>query len=969
MGDSIFSKFFNLFKKTKNNDSSGRESTSERYGISTVKDNPLYDQESVGEKYGTDEGATYINPIFDVVAEQELEKQELPENELPKQELAETATETNEPLPVNQLENIGGLPTRESIKMMADGMNLKTIFLYKHFSKALDALDEYQKIMKEERTISINEIKMKRTGQYNEGRSGLDVHAEAVVEAYQAMGEFIYQADLAINNKDGFFAKRSSNVRKLVPVFANLLVQAYGLLPKLAHLESAVAPYLIETDKETYTFSDIINHKVVAGRSGGLAMRGAEENNGVIMISPEEALEAIKSSREELENTDAKENIDSAKEEVKSKEKEVKSKEKEFNRAKKKYESLKESNDKDAMIKANEDMDDALTELVNARVHRKTAVRDRDKALYDRRVNAYYNMMNLRKEKTEQERMKLRIPVMPVGILKAQRQETVDKAQMEALKNRAEKIADAYIAELRPLMTALDDIAESYEFSGETEREEVHDKQAEYFRLSRLFHRVIQNRNLLKNVIINGIPNDDNSQTQGYRDIVNLNSLNENKLSEAVVWLNQQAQSPEKFARLVDEKGNELQAEKDYHVGGGGTSISILDFHNNRVLRAPKADSKYLSDKEQKTALNGIRDEASGKIAQFLGFNVCAQAEAAGFMAKGNNGENETPVFGGSIMEMAKGTEANYINMLMGQDDGEKMIEQRRGEKFRNVDIMKNGRLIGELMKMDVMDYIIQHEDRHAANFLINLDAGENEAMVTAIDNDMVLGCGHSQAHIGGNKSAEALLGINDRALQDYGIKLQSSFPMMTQDVKDALQNIDLGAFNEMLMPYADRVSRLAAVHRASELKKLAKTVPTCDLTTQEGIEKFVKVAARNSVIDWIKGMSIVEREAKGKRYENVNNSGIGGITSKLIYMVAMAYSRSFSNCIGKNDPRAESVEGILGVMKALGLSKKEAEEILRNNLGYVVDKNVDNIQLITETQFGRTNFAKALARYDELLQ
>lgn len=51
-------------------------------------------------------------------------------------------------------------------------------------------------------------------------------------------------------------------------------------------------------------------------------------------------------------------------------------------------------------------------------------------------------------------------------------------------------------------------------------------------------------------------------------------------------------------------------------------------------------------------------------------------------------------------MEMAKGTEANYFNLLMGLEDEEKMIEQRRGEKFHNVDVMKNGRLIGAFNQM-----------------------------------------------------------------------------------------------------------------------------------------------------------------------------------------------------------------------------------------------------------------------------
>ena len=988
MGESIFSKFFNLFKKTKNNDSSGMESTSDRYGINTAKDNSLYDQESVGERYGTDEGATYVNPIFDAIAEQNLQKQEVPEQELPKQELPEQETAENEvtneavtgtqaeaniapagagnagPLP-NLLENIGGLPTKESIKKMADGLSLRTIFLYKHFSKALDALDKYQNIMKEEHTISVNESAMRRHALYLERTSGIDVHPEAVGEAYRAMGEFIYQADAAIKNMDGFFVKRSGNAKKLAPIFANLLVQAYGLLPKLAHLESAVAPYLIETDKETYTFSEIINHKVVAGRSDGLAMRGLQQNNGAIMISPKDALEAIKSSRDAFEDEDAIAEIKNKEEEIESQEITIKSTEEEFYRAKEKYESLKGSNDIKIIKQANSEMNGALAEFKSAKTRYNSLVKQKNNFASNMRGNAYNSIMNFRKAEMEKVRMKVQIPVMPVGVLKKQRQDiVVDEAQAKTLEHNAEKIADAYIAELRLLMTALDDTAESYEFSGNTERADVHDKQAEHFRMSRLLYRVIQNRNLLKNVIIHGIPENGKTKRQEYQDIINLNSLGNKTLSEAVGQINQQAQNPEKFARLVDEKGKELREEEDYHVGGGATSIAILDFHNQRVLRAPK----NLSKEEQNTALNGIKDEAAGKIAQFLGFNVCAQAEAAGFMGKGEAGEKETSVFGGSIMEMAKGAEANYFNLLMRSEDEEKMIEQRRGEKFYNVDIMKNGRLIGDIMKMDVLDYIIQHEDRHAANFLINLDAGENESMVTAIDNDMILGIDHCDAvRTGGDKSSEALLGINNRAVQTYGVRLEASFPMMPRDIKDSLQNLDLGAFNQMLMPYADRVMRMAAVHRASELKEWAKKVPTCDLSTSEGIEKFIRVAVRNGVTDWVERMAIDECEVGGVRQENDQQLGVTGLSSTLLQMIGMSYSRSFNETSGVSDIRYEKVKDILGIMKALGLSKKEVEEILRNKLGYKVNREIENTQKITETQFERTLFAKYLAEYDEL--
>lgn len=83
--------------------------------------------------------------------------------------------------------------------------------------------------------------------------------------------------------------------------------------------------------------------------------------------------------------------------------------------------------------------------------------------------------------------------------------------------------------------------------------------------------------------------------------------------------------------------------------------------------------------------------------------------------------------------------------------------------------------------------------------------------------------------------------------------------------------------------------------------------------------------------------------------------------------MIGMSYSRTFNKITRVSDTRYEKVKDILGIMKALGMSKKEVEEILRNKLGYMVNRETENIQKITETQFERTLFAKYLAEYDEL--
>ena len=950
MGKSIFRKFLNLFKKTKKNDQDGAESISDRYGINaeTITDNPLYSQESVGDRYGTDEGSVYTNPFFDAIgelelkkqeiSEQELPKQELPENELPEQELPETATQTEaetetetetDPEPEtqssNRLKNIGGMPTRDSIKKMLDVQSLGKLEKHKHFDKAFAALALYQDIMQREHKVVVDEAGMRRCGEYKKDVELAGKGDAAVDEAWLAMSEFICQANLAVKGATGFFAGRSGTVQRLTPVFANLLMQAYGLLPKLSHLESAIAPYLLEMKKvdEEYTLDEVLNHRVTGGRSGGLATRGLEEDSAII-ISPQEALDAIKNKRKrnkkaKKESETAEKKLEEAEKKLEEVEKKLKDREKELNDAPVDKKGLCEKR------------------LNDARNQYKTAVKNRNKAVKDKRAFALGGMNELRSTKTKKARMALTIPTIPDGVLCEEYGEAVSGEQKKLTEKKAEEIATAYITELRLRMTALQDVAESYEFSGETERAGVHDKQAEYFRMSRLLYRVISNKDLLQNIILKGGKNMKKNEDTGYQDMEALQSVAGLNLSAAVKMLNNAAMDEDKYERLADEEGNALQEEEDYHVGGGNTSVSILDFHNQRVLRSPK----NLSKEQQKTALNGIKDEAAGKVSQFLGFNVCAQAEAKGFMAKEKGSDQETPVFGGSIMEMAKGKESSKINLMMRAGDDSKV----KKNQYQNLELVKQGRLLGDFMKMNVLDYIILHGDRNAGNFMINLEAGDNESTVTAIDNDMILGCDNNR-NVGETSSAHALNGVNNNIFMEFGFKLQTAFPMMTKEVKDTLEGLDLQALSDLLMPYADRVSRLAAVHRAAELKEWAKKVPTCDLTTEKGTREYVKIVMERSMTEWVRGMNL--------KYDGE----LENTSSRLLPNMLAQWVVSSSYDLNSKFSYQTTPDYIVKIMNVAGLSKEQIKKIFMENLS---SSDMGDVA-ISEEEFNKSSIAKALS-------
>lgn len=848
MGDSIFSKLLGIFRKPKKKEQGESESISDRYGVNHVVDNSLYDSGSVDDNYGTVEGITYTNPLFDADAEQETAETEASAE----QETAKTKAPDNdvvrEPLP-NLTENIGGLPTVTSIQNMAPGIKLEKESLNKNFSNALGALEEYQTLVTKPHTISVNDAEMRRNGKYLNPK--VNLYAEAMSEeklteaekVYLKLADFIHWTEKAVYGWKGLFTRRSDNLKRLSPVFANMLMQAYGLLPKVAHLESAVPPYLMATDQETYNFSDVIDHAVTAGRSGGLAMRGLENENSAIMLSPKEASRIAQNAREAGQ--------------------------------------LKQD-DEDADI--------------------------------------YEDIMEYRRNATRGVRMNLIIPTLPTGY-------TGQKAVEQV---------DLYLADLRKLMTALEDTAESDEFSVmDDERLGVHDQQARNFRLARLMYLVIQHRDTLEAVVSNA---SNASQMPGYQEIRQLGEMAGETLSNAEKDLNAEAYKVENYARLEDENGNELQANKDYKVGGGQASVAILDRKNRKVLRSPKG----LSKEKQETALNGIKDEASGIVSRFLGFNVCAQAKAAGFVSRDNNGENPTPIFGGSVMDMADGVEADNFNLLMGLESQECLQEHRKKDNYRNLDVMKQGRLIGEIMKMNVLDYIIMHDDRHTKNFLVNLDADETEAMVTGIDNDYVLGSDNSR-QVGNKKSAQVLAAINNKIAMDSGVTLEGGFPMMTPEVKETLQNLDLAALNHLLMPYADRVMRMAAVHRAAELKKYAETVETCDLTTQEGTEQFIKKAVRSSMAEWVKGMTLNQDSLHPREMTNT-------VVRMMTDVVFSGYGWAGLGGI--------SADKLIEIMKYFGISNSEAENILLENLSSSKTENVK----VTREELLASKIGKALA-------
>lgn len=820
-----------LFKGNKGSSKRGNDQSSiqDRYGVpeQNFQKNPLFEKNT--------EENEFVNPLYGMeLGEIGQKKKEEPEEVLqPK---------------VNSLENVAGMPTKSSIEKMAGGVSVKRLRKYKNFANALNALEEYQRIMQEPRSMKINEAAMRRRVIARKGVAGIEAGQKEAKDAFQQLSLFITTAEAVLANMNGFFARRSSSLREMAPILANMLMHAYNIIPKLAHLDYVIPQYVIVTDQDTFTFEEILNHQLTAGRADGYAMRGAEETNGAVVLNPDKVLNTLNAQGAFAEEA----------------------------------------------------------------------------------------ILELRKNETEAARMNLPIPILPAGLLKEVSEKNSGAENKKKLGEDAKKIADSYIAQLRILMRVLDETAESNEGNNEDgDRINVHGKQAEHFRMSKLLYQVIQAKDLLAYIIINGIPP---KETPEFEKILKLGRMGGMPLSDGVEAVNKEAMSKTSFVRLVDAENKELvegDTQHGYVVGGATASISILDFENKRVLRAQKnSKGGYLTEDEQKKAINGINDEVAGKISEFLGFHVVAKAEAAGFMAKERNGSKEEAVFGGSVMELVKGKTAKEIKFQTN--------DNQVGDNGKTpVNIMKNGRLLGEIMKMNVVDYIIMHGDRNPGNFLINMDAKEDEAMVTAIDNDMIFGINTAGQKIGHEMAEEALLGIKDRALMDFGSKLKTIMPMVSKEVKTAIRKVDIHEFNELLMPYVDRVARIAAVHRVEELKKWVEGVEECDFTKTEDVQKFINMQGRETVDEWIRQLRV---------------DGKALLNNKLNLMpnIFFQYILVGDGIVDTNDLQPKD---IIRILQYVGIQEDEVRELLLKNIS---SSSSDDVA-VTEEQLGETKLGEYL--------
>lgn len=789
------------------------------------------DQESIWARYGIDEEKIQTNSLFE--------------------------QEPIEPIPLkegNLLENVAGMPTRASIEMMAGGLKTDKLKKHKDVGIALDALEEYQKLMEQRHIVKINDFQTRNSGTTAVGVTDEMADVAGLERAFECLGTFILSANKVVNSAYGFFASRSSNVQRLAPVFANLIVQANGLLSKLTSLDNLVGPYLVENDKMDFTYAEIIAHELAGGRSGGIVRKGIEDGDNSIDLN-EKKVRKIFSDKE----TDTKDKID--------------------------------------------------------------------------------EIRKMRKEKTEQARLGMKIPKLPAGLLKEQNLEMTDEKERKKLLESASEIADIYLSELAPLMTALNDVAESNEGSGKADRAGARDKIAEHFWMLKLLYHVRQNKEALMQVILKGFPEKITEEPQEYQDLLKLYLLRGSTLADAVNALNMDAQNEKYFVRLVDGGGKDLVENEDYIVGGGNASIAIIDKVNRQVLRTPKG----LTEDKQRTVLNGINDEAVAQVSKFLGLDVIADAKAEGVMARGKGSTEENAIFGGSVMEMVDGKNGkNYQPVFSGWDQTG-LLDDGKKQKF---DITKAGKIVADLMKLSVVDYLVMHSDRHSGNFMLNPETEAGKSSVIGIDNDISMGMNGIEYKLGETSSRSVVNAVKDRTILDCANTLSIAFPMVTKEVKEIVGRLDPEAFREMLQPYTDRVMRIALVERAKELKAWVEKAPVFDENKEEDVAKLIHQMSKNALTEWIRGMGL----QKDGELDLMNCTR--RLPGTLVKWLTESYQSIF-NAYG------DTCEAVLRI-KQMGFSREEAEALLKENLHVEGGES-----LVTEEQFNTSKLAGIMQDYD----
>lgn len=691
----------------------------------------------------------------------------------------------------HMLDKMAGLPTRQGIlTMMRSNSNrnagLDKLSKHKKFASVLEAIENYQQLMNTQVDLTFKDNVVTRNKNYYisapDGdklgrRDNLTKKAE-LDQCILALQNVIDCAKEAISSQSGLFGaleRRSSTVRNLTPVIAQVLVQAYALAPKVAGLQDAISTYSIENDKDIFSFADVLAGKSIGLIGDNLVTTGVEDQSNT-SIKRAEIEKALK-NKTDL-NIKAAMGRNQLKENLLSKQMPLLP-----------IEMIKLSNFVNAAESVSEN--GKLTEEYNKGLNKYLDAVDYTHSVFTRR--------------------------------------------------------------LLEIQNALDQLAETEGIGGG--REIVKKRKAMYMPLSRLISKVLANQTEITNAFENGKITEGSylSQVVGYGGMTLSNAIDSAYAAYEKDIIEFDASNRKK------EEGKEA----DYKLLGGGLNVATLDFRSDvgskhdflnegRVFRYSKDTGK-----NHKDSVNGMYDEAVGLISKFLGWDIAAQATAA--VQRDHEGNLR---YGGSVMELAKGKEnAEKYNFVA---PNTKIVQSSKNKKLDTAD----GDFLRNFQQMTVLDYLCFHTDRNTKNYMVDMEAQGSK--IKAIDNDMVFGEDPTGIDSGGQLDIAALSSVKGRQVRTHATELASGLHSMDPGIKQAILQADPQAFNRLLMPYVQRVARIAAVRRLYELKDYASSVPDVNFAKREECERFLK----NGAIIGLKNMM------RDKNIETASSMSVSSLIS-----------------------------------------------------------------------------------------
>ena len=290
------------------------------------------------------------------------------------------------------------------------------------------------------------------------------------------------------------------------------------------------------------------------------------------------------------------------------------------------------------------------------------------------------------------------------------------------------------------------------------------------------------------------------------------------------------------------------------HQTGGAASKVLLDFDNDRILRTSAkgvTDSTpdQMREDIEKSARNSYFDEALSVLDKLFGSHVIAEAS----VAKYTDAAGKTHF--GSQMALAKGKEASKFNFGLGSEaefadvllrTRDEKRDRQTGEVISATDrpyynLMDNPAMLGEMLKLQVIDYVAASADRHANNFFLNPNAAPGQALVTGIDNDRafreaginnVSGFAHTRGAEQDN-SADMRMGAYN------SVTIGHAFRVITPEVRDMINSVTPDRLRTTLRPYLSRPALAITVERLRTLQDYIKGSEVVDLGTEDGRARY----------------------------------------------------------------------------------------------------------------------------------